>query len=90
MIFLRTAVVFLVLVFFGFRPAGVAAESPGEDPTPRASTSSAAASDPEAELTPPVPVEGEGRGARKKSADRPFRPSIDVPAGDAVSFPVDI
>ena len=88
--FRRTAVVFLVLVFFGVRPAGVAAESPGENPAPKTPTSSASAADPEAESTPPVPVGGEGRGARKKSVDRPFRPSIDVPAGDAVSFPVDI
>ena len=86
----RTAVVLFALVFSGFPPAGVAAESAEADPTPKASTPVANPDNPKAESAAPVPVAGEGRGARNKSADRPFRPSIDVPAGDAVSFPVDI
>ncbi len=90
MTFRRTAVVFLALLFSGLRPGGLAAESPRSEPLPKASTSIVDPDDPEAEPTPPVPGEGEGRGARSRSSDRPFRPSIDVPAGDAVSFPVDI
>ena len=87
--FLRAAAVFLVLVDFMLRPAGAPAESPGDDPTPKPSASSAAG-DANAQSSPAVPAPGEGRGAKKKSAGKPFRPSIDVPAGDAVSFPVDI
>lgn len=87
MTFLRTTAALLTTAFLMVLVTSVSAESPADTQVQKP-VGSATVVEPEEPPTSPEPVPV--RGAKKKSAQRPFRPSIRVPAGDAVSFPVDI
>ena len=84
--FPRTVIMVLIFAGFGAAPAG----GTEEEPAPKAPATAQVPSELGTDSPAPPPTVGEGRGARKKPASRSFRPSVDVPAGDAVSFPVDI